>query len=102
MRTDEAIIAHFFYIPVQTPGEQQQHPGNEGSDDDYGSVGSAPQQALVTYGSYILDSRVNGRLSMIVDIGAFINILGAILARQIAQSGLRHGHQSTQVRLDRT
>ena len=39
---------------------------------------------------------------MIVDIGAFINILGAVLARQVAQVGMRHGHQSTQVKLDRT
>ena len=39
---------------------------------------------------------------MIVDIGAFINILGADLARQLAVTGISHGHQPSQVKLART
>ncbi|MCP4783485.1 MAG: hypothetical protein GY878_08025, partial [Fuerstiella sp.] len=68
MNTDEAVIAHFHFIAAPNQDERQ-HQRNDGSDDDYGSVSS--QTALVTYGAFILDSRVNGRLSMIVDIGAF-------------------------------
>ena len=86
MRTEDANIAHFHYIATPAQDDQRR-PGHDGSDDDYGSVSS--QTALVTYGAYILDSRVNGRLSMIVDIGAFINILGADLARQPGASAVR-------------
>ena len=100
MRTDEAIIAHYHYMPIQTATAQQ--PGADASDDDYGSAGSVSQQTLVTYGAFLLDPRVNGRLCMIVDIGAFINVFGSDLARQVALAGMRHGHQSSQTKLDRT
>ena len=100
MRTEEAIIAHYHYMPIQTTPEQQ--PGTDESDDGYGSAGSVSHQTLVTYGAFLLDPRVNGHLCMIVDIGAFINIFGSDLARQVALAGMQHGHQSSQVKLDRT
>ena len=62
MRTDEAVISHYGYLPVQAPRAQTQ--ANEPSDEDgYGSAES--QRAMITYGAHIIQPRVNGRLSVI-------------------------------------
>ena len=42
----------------------------------------------------------NGRLSMIVDPGAWTNLIGADLARRLTQSALRHGIRPKQVKMD--
>jgi len=57
------------------------------------------EELLVTFGSYSVNTQVNGHLSMIVDIGAFVNVFGEKLARSLARVGSLVGHPSSQQRL---
>ena len=43
----------------------------------------------------------DGRLSIIVDPGAWTNLIGAKLARQLVQRALKHGHKPQQVPMER-
>ena len=99
MRTDDAILAFYRYLPVQT---EPQATVPEPDDEGFGSAESGHTTAMVTSGAYIVQPRVNGRLVMIVDIGAFINLMGQNLARQIALEGIKYGHYPSEVKLDRT
>ena len=65
-------------------------------------TGSSPQHVLIAHGAYPIDSNANGRLGTIVDTNAYIDILGSNLAGHVAQTGMQHGHQPSQVRLGRT
>ena len=97
METNTAVIAHYGYLPARASRDTRQ----TSDSDDGGYASASSTQAMVTYGAYIIEPKVNGRLTMIVDIGAFINLMGANLARQIAIEGRKYGHYPTEVKLDR-
>ena len=100
MRTDDAVLAFYLYLPARATTNRTPAPDPDDDDEGYGSAES--QQALITFGAYIVQPRVNGRLVMIVDIGAFINLMGQNLARQIALEGIKYGHLPSETKLANT
>ena len=94
MHSREAVIAYFNYIPATVDRSSSRAPS-------YSSAQSQDEteEVLVTFGSYSVNTQVNGHLSMIVDIGAFVNVFGEKLARSLARVGSVMGHSSSQQKL---
>ena len=91
-----AVIAYCGYIPANPP-----RPSSSPRSEAYSSAQSQDEQvALVALGSLSVDTQVNGHLSMVVDIGAFVNVFGEKRARTLARVGGQHGQTSSRQRLD--
>ena len=85
-----AVVAYFGYLPASSTRSRQPSEG-------YTSAQSQDETpTLVTFESYDVNTQVDGHLSIVVDIGAFINVFGEKLARSVAREGMRHGHSSSQ------
>ena len=85
-----AVVTYFRYIPAPSTRSRQ-------TSDGYSSTQSQDEApVLVTFESYSINTQVDGHLSMVVDIGVFVNVFGEKLARSVAREGRRHGHESSQ------
>ena len=54
----------------------------------------------ITQTYHSMTSLPDGRLSIIVDPGAWTNLIGAKLARQLVQRALKHGHKPQQLPME--
>ena len=92
MSGNAAVVAYFGFLPAASV--------SRAASEAYSSAHSQDETTtLITCESYTVNTQVDGHLSMVVDIGAFVNDFGEKLARALARAGGRYGHSSSQHQL---